>query len=62
MTRDSMEKMRLDRRLSTRHGWWKQGELEQQLAELPDSAAKATTLGAAEDDAKPESAESEPTF
>lgn len=52
MTRDSMDKMRLDRRMSTRHGWWKEGELERELEGLPDSADKATTLGAAEDDAK----------
>lgn len=59
MTNDSIDKMRLDRRLATRHGWWKEGQLERELEAIPDSAAKATTLGAVEDAAKPASAESE---
>jgi hypothetical protein len=62
MTRDSIDKMRFDRRLATRHGWWKGGELERELEALPDSAAKATTLGAAEDEAKPAPAEREPAL
>ena len=59
MTRDSIDKMRLDRRLADRHGWWKQGDLEKELEALPDSAAKATTLGAVEDATKSDSTGSE---
>jgi hypothetical protein len=39
--------MRLDRRLLHRRGWIGASELEQELAALPDSAGKATTLGEA---------------
>jgi len=60
MTLDSMQKMRLDRRLTARHGWWKAGEFERELEQLPDSATKATTLGAAEDESK--GSEHEPTL
>jgi hypothetical protein len=45
-----MQKLRLDRRLIRRRGWIGQSELERELASLPDSAAKATTLGAAADE------------
>jgi hypothetical protein len=41
--------MRLDRRLLHRRGWIGASELEQELAALPDSAGKATTLGEADD-------------
>ena len=45
MNRDSLAKMRLDRRLLTRRGWIDGNELDQALASLPDVAGKATTLG-----------------
>jgi len=45
MNRDSLAKMRLDRRLLTRRGWIGAADLEQALASLPDAAQKATTLG-----------------
>lgn len=49
MHRDSLSRMRLDRRLLHRRGWIGASELEQELAALPDSAGKATTLGEAND-------------
>jgi hypothetical protein len=50
MNRDSVAKLRLDRRLLNRRGWISQKEREQALAELPDAAAKSTTLGRAADE------------
>jgi hypothetical protein len=52
MNLDSLAKMRLDRRLLRRRGWIAAKELEQSLAELPDAAQKATTLGEADDSEK----------
>ena len=49
MHRDSLSKMRLDRRLLHRRGWIGSNELEQELSSLPDAADKATTLGEADD-------------
>jgi len=54
MNRDSLEKMRLDRRLMRRRGWIGNAELEQAMQSLPDSAEKATTLGEASDSGAPE--------
>lgn len=48
MNRDSVTKLRLDRRLLHRRGWLTQEERERALAELPDVSQKATTLGAAD--------------
>jgi hypothetical protein len=45
MNRESMAKLRLDRRLIRRRGWISDEELESELGALPDSAEKATTLG-----------------
>jgi hypothetical protein len=50
MNRESLAKMRLDRRLLLRRGWLKDAEREQALASLPDVGHKATTLGEALDD------------
>ena len=49
MDRDSMQKLRLDRRLIRRPGWLSSPELESELEALPDSRHKAITLGEAED-------------
>jgi len=49
MNRNSLARMRLDRRLMTRRGWIGAAELEHALAELPDVASKATTLGEIEE-------------
>jgi hypothetical protein len=52
MNRESLEKLRLDRRLLKRRGWLSAAELAGSLDALPDVSEKATTLGAAsgEDD------------
>ena len=59
MNRESLEKLRLDRRLLNRRGWMSDGERQRALAALPDVAAKATTLGAEsnEDESAPASDE-----
>jgi hypothetical protein len=49
MNRESLEKLRLDRRLIKRRGWMSPAELARSLDQLPDAAAKATTLGAEAD-------------
>ena len=46
MNRESLEKLRLDRRLIHRRGWMSQAERKRALEALPDVSAKATTLGA----------------
>ena len=53
MNRDSLDKLRLDRRLLNRRGWMSSAERARALEELPDVSQKATTLGA--DDAREES-------
>ena len=65
MNIDSLNKMRLDRRLIGRRGWINSKELAKTLEDLPDAAAKATTLGEASDQATGEadqSANAEPAF
>ena len=47
MNRESIQKLRLDRRLIQRRGWIDEEELSRELESLPDVADKATTLGAA---------------
>jgi hypothetical protein len=49
MNRESIQKLRLDRRLIRRSGWISGKELEQELAALPDVSEKMTTLGEVED-------------
>jgi hypothetical protein len=51
MNRESMQKLRLDRRLIRRPGWLAPAEVESEIDALPDVAHKATTLGEVEDDA-----------
>ena len=46
MNRESLEKLRLDRRLMNRRGWMSNAERARALEELPDVSDKATTLGA----------------
>ena len=46
MNRESLEKLRLDRRLLNRRGWMSESERKRALEALPDVSAKATTLGA----------------
>jgi hypothetical protein len=46
MNRESLEKMRLDRRLMTRRSWMSATERARALEGLPDVSHKATTLGA----------------
>jgi hypothetical protein len=46
MNRESLEKLRLDRRLIGRRGWMSNAERARALEELPDVSNKATTLGA----------------
>ena len=43
MDRESMTRLRLDRRLIRRRGWISAEELERELEQLPDSAHKSTT-------------------
>ncbi len=50
MNRESLDKLRLDRRLIRRRGWMSEAERARALAALPDVAAKATTLGAESDE------------
>jgi hypothetical protein len=49
MNRQSLEKLRLDRRLIQRRGWMSTAERERSIEQLPDIAHKATTLGAEAD-------------
>ena len=49
MNRESLDKLRLDRRLFKRRGWMSSAELSRALEQLPDVAGKATTLGAEAD-------------
>ena len=60
MNRESLEKLRLDRRLIHRRGWMNEAERRRALEALPDVASKATTLGAesGEDDGSGASDES----
>ena len=49
MNLDSIEKLRLDRRLIRRRGWIKAQELAVELEKLPDASQKSITLGDAAD-------------
>ena len=44
MDRESLDRLRFDRRLQNRRGWLAPGELEAYLDRLPDVAEKLTTL------------------
>ena len=45
MDRESMRRLRLDRRLIRRRGWLSKGELERELAALPDASHKIAPVG-----------------
>jgi hypothetical protein len=62
MDRDSMQKLRLDRRLIKRRGWIDSKQLEQALEKLPDVAHKIAEPEADVEEAQSQdSAESEIT-
>ena len=44
MDRESLDRLRFDRRLQKRRGWLAPGELERHVAALPDTTDKLTTL------------------
>jgi len=48
MNRDSIQRLRLDRRMTRRIGWISGKELDAALEALPDVAEKMTTLGEVE--------------
>lgn len=48
MDRESLERLRFDRRLQNRRGWVAAEELDRHLASLPDVADKLTTLAGEE--------------
>jgi hypothetical protein len=50
MNRESLEKLRFDRRLLNRRGWMGNAERKRTLEALPDVSSKATTLGAESDE------------
>ncbi len=45
MNRESMRRLRLDRRLIRRQGWLSEEELERELAALPDVSHKVAPAG-----------------
>lgn len=44
MDRESLDRLRFDRRLQNRRGWLAPGELESHVESLPDVSEKLTTL------------------
>lgn len=44
MDRESLDRLRFDRRLQNRRGWLAPGELESHVEALPDVSDKLTTL------------------
>jgi hypothetical protein len=48
MDRETMDKLRLDRRLIRRRGWIAEDELEREIESLPDVASKAAPIDAGE--------------
>lgn len=51
MDRESLDRLRFDRRLQNRRGWLAPGELDRHVQSLPDVADKLTTLAAQEEGA-----------
>jgi hypothetical protein len=45
MERESMRRLRMDRRLIRRRGWLSKEELERELAALPDASHKIAPVG-----------------
>jgi len=60
MDRESMRRLRLDRRLIRRRGWLSEEDLERELAALPDVSHKIAPVGD-EPSAPPEQTEALPT-
>ena len=60
MDRESMRRLRLDRRLIRRQGWLSEEELERELAALPDVSHKIAPAGG-ERSAPSEQTETHPT-
>jgi hypothetical protein len=58
MDRESVERLRFDRRLKTRDGWIASSQEDDYLASLPDLTDKMTTCAAEEDAAEAERVES----
>lgn len=51
MDRESLDRLRFDRRLQNRRGWLAPSELDRHLETLPDVKDKLTTLAAQEESA-----------
>lgn len=51
MDRESLDRLRFDRRLQNRRGWLAPGELDRHVQSLPDVSDKLTTLAAQEEGA-----------
>jgi len=49
MDRESLDRLRFDRRLQNRRGWLAPSELDRHLETLPDVSDKLTTLAAQEE-------------
>ena len=49
MDRESLDRLRFDRRLQHRRGWLAPGELDRHVQALPDLTDKLTTLAAQEE-------------
>ena len=49
MDRESLDRLRFDRRLQNRRGWLAPGELDRHVQALPDVTEKLTTLAAQEE-------------
>lgn len=49
MDRESLDRLRFDRRLQNRRGWLAPGELDRHVQALPDVTDKLTTLAAQEE-------------
>ena len=60
MDRESMRRLRLDRRLIRRPGWLSKEELERELAALPDVSHKIASVGG-DSSAPPERAQTLPS-
>lgn len=49
MDRESLDRLRFDRRLQNRRGWLAPGELDRHVEALPDVGDKMTTLAGEEE-------------
>lgn len=60
MDRDSVQRLRFDRRLQRRAGWVEDSDRETHLASLPDVSAKMTTIAEEENTASSKSGAAPP--